>query len=409
MLEKYLTCRNCGLSVDLGKNYYCNKCFNILDVSYNYKSLVDEGIVETIFKGSPNNIWHYFEILPLLNKVNIVSMGEGNTPLVKSKKISSMYNIKSLYFKLESQNPTASFKDRPISVGISKAVEFGASVVIVASAGNAAASAAAYAARAGLKCIVCVPKDTPPSKVYQALSYGANLVLVNGGYERSYSIAKEASEKYGFYNLTTTFLNPYTVEGNKTVAYEIWNQLNHKVPDSVIIPTGAGPLLVGCYKGFLELRTFGLIDKLPKMIGVQAEACSPLVRAFSLRENEVQEWHSSFNSILSGITDPLIGYPQDGTLTKEIIMKSNGTAISITDNEALTACNLLATSEGVFCEPTAAASVGGLLKAFDKKITSQEIIVAVITGHGLKTPKALIEKNYSSPIVSNVEELIKIL
>ncbi len=229
MFAKALVCRNCDEVFALGNYYSCLKCGGILEVVYNY-GLITQDLLQKLFARKTHDLWKYRELLPLANMENKVSLGEGGTPLLKSSKIGDSLNLKNLYFKIESANPTGSFKDRPTSISVSKAVELGVSNVIIASSGNGGAAAAAYAARAGLKCFVCVPESTPRSKVNQALSHGAKVVLVEGSYSNSYDLAKEASREYGWFNLTSTFINPYTVEGDKLLHMKYGNNFQEKCP-----------------------------------------------------------------------------------------------------------------------------------------------------------------------------------
>lgn len=406
MYATKLKCRSCDSSEALGNFYACQKCGGILEVIYDYDSIkkLKSGLREN-FNSREFCLWRYRELLPIKDYSNIVSVGEGGTPLVPLSRTTKIFESKNTYMKLESCNPSGSFKDRPNTVAVSKAVELNGKYVIIASSGNAGGAAAAYAARAGLKCLVCVPEDTPNNKVSQALSHGAQVVLVKGSYSNSYNLALQTSLEFGFVNLTSTFLNPYTVEGDKTLAYEIWEQLNGSIPEWVIIPIGAGPLLVGAYKGFEELKMLGLIDKTPKMIGVQSTECSPIVDAFLAGDEKVKAWDKPSKSVASGIIDPLVGYEEDGTLTKLTIEKSGGTAIKVTDDELIRCANILAKKAGIFVEPAAAAALAALEQAFITVINPEDTVVIVMTGHGLKTPQVLIKPDYKAPVVESVEDL----
>ena len=288
--------------------------------------------------------------------------------------------------KNESANPTASFKDRPVSVGISIAKQFGTKGIVVASSGNASASTAAYAARAGFSCLVVVPKGTTAAKVAQAKTCGATVVSVPGPYSNSYRIAKLVSEHLGLINLATTFLNPFTVEGNKTVAFELWEQLGHKVPDWVVVPIGAGPLLVGILKGFEELKVLGFSDRVPSMIGVQSEAVHPIEDAFLAGYSDVKEWLLPGRTVAGGIADPLIGYSKDGSLTLAAIKRSSGYCLHVKDSEVLAMGRELAQVEGLFVEPTSATAMVAIKRLVsDGLIRKDDITVTMLTGHGLKT------------------------
>lgn len=340
----------------------------------------------------------------------MVSLGEGTTPLLRAKKLGRVLGVPALYLKNEGANPTASFKDRPTSVGISVAKELGAARVIVASSGNAGAATAAYAARAEQQCVVVVPEGTPPGKVAQALTCGARVVYTAGSYSSSYKLAQDSATAFGWANLSSTFLNPFTVEGDKTVAYELWEQLGRRVPDWVVIPIGAGPLLVGTLKGFQELRRLELADRVPAMIGVQSEAVHPVADAFASGAAAVEEWHGPTRTVSSGIADPLIGYPHDGTLTLKAIRTTNGQCLVAPDHATLALGRALAETEGVFVEPTSATGVyavselraGGIIR-------ENETVVVVLTGHGLKTPDAYVGSSADLPVIDSPETLRRVI
>jgi len=313
-------------------------------------------------------------------------MNEGMTPLLQNlKNLKTKHDLKSIYIKDETRNPTASFKDRPASVGISKALELGYEIVTVSSSGNCAAATAGYAAKAGVKSYVFVPESTPVSKIDQVLTYGAEIIKVKGDCSNSFKLALEASKKFNWANLTSTYLNPYTLEGDKTVAYELFYQMEGEVPDYIFVPIGAGPLLYGIFKGFKELNILGLCNKMPAMVGVQAEKCSSIVSAYKQNKKYVVVWEKAVTTIALGIADPLIGYDQDGTLTLDAIYKTNGIGVDVNENELIEAVYELGGQEGIYAEPTAAATWAGYKKLLrDKKIIRKDKVVLMITGHGLK-------------------------
>jgi threonine synthase len=386
---KGLVCRECKTTYPLENLYNCAQCKGPLEVIYDYDRI--KPIISSMFGRRQTNIWKYAELLPIKETSCMISLGEGGTPLIKACNIAQRLGMSNLFMKLESHNPTGSFKDRPTSVAVSKAIEEKANTIVIASSGNAGASAAAYAARAGLKCIVYVPEKTPTNKIEQTLSYGAEVIKIAGTYSNSFRAALESSERPRWVNVTSTFLNPYTVEGDKTVAYEIWEQMGKNVPDWVVIPIGAGPLLVGVYKGFTELAALGLASKLPRMIGVQAKSCAPIVDAFNKGSKTVEAWLQKIDTVATGIADPLIGYPQDGTITLSTIRKSAGLAIAVDDEDILDAGRRLAKEEGIFAEPTSAASLASVQKLVNEGIISTtDTVIVVITGNGLKTPNSLL-------------------
>jgi len=379
-----LRCVRCGFELPLEAFYRCPDCGGILDVKYDYGS-IERDIDPDEFLSRGGGVWVYWELLPLADRSNIISLGEGGTPLQRSTRLSKRLGLRELYLKNETVNPSGSFKDRPMSVAISKALEFGFKRIILASSGNAAASASAYAAKAGLECVIYVPDGTPREKVLQAVIHGAEVKVVKGTYSEAFESALIDSERFGWFNVTSTYLNPYTLEGDKTIAYELYRDLGGRVPRWVIVPVGAGPLLAGVWKGFWELMSLGLVNEIPSMVGVQADGCSPIVRAFVEGRNEVEAWVNP-KTIASAIADPLKGYTQDGTRTVNIIRESGGFAVSCSDNEIIDAVKALARYEGLFAEFSAAASIAALSKGLEEGLIERDdLTVCLITGHGLKT------------------------
>ncbi|HDD42601.1 MAG TPA: threonine synthase, partial [Nitrososphaeria archaeon] len=360
MFARSLKCVRCGKEYPLKKFYKCPSCGGVLDVKYDYVKLADEVDLRSLFSKRGLNLWKYIDFLPIRKSSEIVSLGEGMTPLLKAERLGESLKVKSLYLKDETRNPTSSFKDRPYTVGVSKAKEFGVKAAVVASAGNAAASLAAYSARAGIKCYVFVSENVPAHRLLEIQAYGAEVIRVKQVPDGVFRITVSASEKFGWYNLTTSFYNPYTVEGDKTIAYEIYEQMGFEVPDWVIIPVGVGPLLVGCYKGFNELRNLGLVNEVPKMVGVQSEGCAPIAKAFEENRSEVEPWKGELKTVARSIVNTLQEYPDEGTYTLQIIRRSKGWALAVSDDEILRAMDDLATAEGILAEPASATVIAAL-------------------------------------------------
>jgi threonine synthase len=398
----------CNLIYEISDKYLCDKCGGILEVKHDYHQ-IKKNFVDVLQSPPLFNIWRYKDLLPVSDSQFMISLFEGGTPLVRSTNLSKIIGLKELFFKDESRNPSGAFKDRPIAVGISKAKEFGINTVATASSGNAAASLATYAAKADSTCYIFIPEHTPPEKVIQALVNGGNIVKVRGDYSNAFSVARKASQHFHWMNITTTFLNPYAVEGDKTIAYELYSQLENIVPDWIFVPTGAGPLLFGIYKGFLELQTFGLVDKSPRMVAVQAEGCSPVVRAFNSGTEHVSAWESP-NTVASAIADPLKGYEQDGELILRILRESNGKAISVSDKEIIESVFEMAEHEGIYAEPAAATPYAALKKLIeDNSIDKSENVVCIVTGHGLKDPMSIV-KTIDVPVIEpNMEAVAQII
>lgn len=362
-----LACFECGktyLKTEL--RYKCD-CGGSLEIIYKYDEL--KGKVNwTKLRKRKFNHWRYREFFPIINDKYIVSLGEGGTPLVHSRKIGTCGNV---YFKCEGVSQTGSFKDRGTTVELSKALEFGATEVVAASTGNMGASISAYAAAAGLKATIYVPVGSPHEKLDQMHSYGANVVPVkHGGYVQAAQYAYRDFKKKGIYLLGDY---AYRGEGEKSVAFEIGDEMA-KV-DYVICPIGNGTLISGMWKGFRELKMTGLIKKLPKMVGVQAAGCDTVVRAFNLG----LEIKSVIPKTIAGAI--AVGDPFDGDKAIAALKESDGLAATVTDKEILVARREMARHEGIDCEPCGAVAWAGIKKL---KLPANAIKIAIVTGHGLK-------------------------
>lgn len=381
MNKAALFCSRCGRAAEWKNHYFCPACGSHLEVRYAYDRMDPPKIRAEL--ENARSFWDYRSLLPVPDQGSEITLGEGNTPLLKSVRLGGQLGI-GLYFKDETRNPTGAFKDRPNAVGISAAKSMGIRTVTIASTGNGAASLAAYAARDGMDCYVFVPHTTPAPKLAQAGVYGAQIVRVKGDYSKAYQLALAAAQSFHWGNLTSTYLNPFTLEGDKTIAYELFFQMNRQTPDWIVVPLGAGAMLTGIYKGFQELRFFGLTDKLPRMIGVQADGCAPIIRAFEMGKSSVQAWERP-QTVAGGICDPLEGYTEDGERTLQSIRASGGCGVMVSDPEIMQALRQLAQKEAVFCEPASAASQAAVCKLVQKGIIrANETVVDIITGHGLK-------------------------
>jgi threonine synthase len=374
-VEASLACHRCSWRGEISNLYACPACGSSLLVAY-------AGTYEPSNGTADEAIWRYRRFLPVRADAEPVTLGEGDTPLLKARRLDAS---RGLLLKNETVNPTGSFKDRPVAVAATVARELGLSGLVCASTGNTAVAVAAYAARAGLPAACVVPETTPAAKMIQIEAVGARIVRVRGNYSDAYALARAAAESYGWANLTSTYVNPYMLEGDKTVAYEIFEQLAERVPDWVLVPVGAGPLLAAIHKGFEELGVPG-----PRMVAVQAAGCAPVVRAFEAGAKEVHEWEHSVETAASSIADPLRGYPEDGTRTLSVVRKSGGRAVAVSEEETRQATTDLAGSEGLLVEPGAAVAVAAYRKlAAQEVIREGETAVIVLTGHGLKDPDAL--------------------
>lgn len=392
MPAKGLVCNKCGRTFPLAPIYFCRECGGILIVDYDNEKLdIDES--------NHNIMSRYSNFLPIDIRT-LVSLGEGDTPLTRAPQLAKWLGIKELLIKNEGCNPTGSFKDRPISIGISKARDFGFDTVVIASSGNAGASVGAYAAKAGLRSIVMVPEGTPLPKILQTLSYGAQIVMVKGNFSFCFNLAKKAAENLKWANLATTFLNPFTTEGNKSIAYEIIEDMRKKVPDVIAIPLGAGPLLAGIWWGFKDLYKLGHIKKLPRLIGVQAEMCAPIAKAFA-ENGKVQPWRKKYKTKASGIADSMDGYSSEGDLVIDIVKESRGFITTVTESEIEESVYVLAQLEGIYAEPSGAVTVKAVQKMANQGwIKPSDCVVAIVTGNGLKDS---VSKNKQNQLISTVE------
>jgi threonine synthase len=372
-VEASLACHRCTWRGEISNLYACPACGSSLSVTY-------PGTYELSDGTDDEGIWRYRTFLPVAE--DPVTLGEGDTPLLEARRLDPSGG---LLLKNETVNPTGSFKDRPVAVAATVARQLGLSGLLCASTGNTGVAVAAYAARAGLPAVCVVPESTPAAKMLQIEAVGARIVRVKGNYSDAYELARAAAEDYGWANLTSTYVNPYMLEGDKTVAFELFEQLGERVPDWVLVPVGAGPFLAAIHKGFEELGVSG-----PRMVAVQAAGCAPVVRAFEAGAKEVREWEDPVETAASSIADPLRGYPEDGTRTLSVVRESGGEAVTVSEEETRKATIDLARSEGLLVEPGAAVAVAAYRKLADQgSIREGETAVIVLTGHGLKDPAAM--------------------
>jgi threonine synthase len=378
-----LKCRECGKEYDPQFRYVCEECFGPLDVLYK-----DVKVDRKTFELREKTYWRYFELLPIADKSNIVSLNAGLTPLQNADKLGARLGLKSLYVKNDSVNPTFSFKDRPAGVAVSRAKETGLKAVGCASTGNLASATAAHAAKAGLPCYIFAPSDLEHVKIAQALSYGAEFVAVEGTYDDANRVASIIGDSKGI-GVVNINMRPYYVEGSKTLAYEVAEQLDWKIPDNLIIPVGSGAMLNAICKGFEELHSLGLIDSPRQMriIAAQPHGCAPIVDAFRRNSDEVIPVERP-ETIAKSLA---IGDPGDGIYVLKRLKQYNGIAEEANDAEIIDSILLLARTEGIFTEPAGGVSVAVLRKLVEEgKIKKDESTVCYVTGNGLKTTEAII-------------------
>jgi threonine synthase len=379
-----LKCKECGAEYEPKAIHVCEFCFGPLEVSYNYEVLRQQVSRATIEAG-PNSIWRYRPLLPVATD-NVIDVGTGMTPLVKANRLARRLGIKNLYIKNDAVNmPTLSFKDRVVSVALSRARELGFTTVSCASTGNLANSTAAIAARAGLDCCVFIPSDLESGKVLGTLIYSPTLMAVHGNYDQVNRLCSEVANSYGwgFVNIN---LRPYYSEGSKTLGYEVAEQLGWQLPDHIVAPLASGSLFTKIYKGFQEFIKLGLVDdKAVRFSGAQADGCSPIAQAF--RENRDFITPVKPNTVAKSIA---IGNPADGVYALDIAHQTNGNIESVSDPEIIEGIKLLAETEGIFTETAGGTTVAVLKKLVEAgKIDPDETTVVYITGNGLKTQEAI--------------------
>ncbi len=399
-----------GLSVKLR----CLKCFNSYDPSpllflcpkcglpLEVRIRLSRDIDWSSIRARPLSVWRYRELLPLPKDAKIITMGEGGTPLIKSVGIARKYGLSNLYFKFEGSNPTGSFKDRGMTLAVSLAKYLRFNAVVVASTGNTSASAAAYARRAGLKCIVVLPKGkVARGKLAQAILYGADIVEVEGPFDVALEAVMESVIKLGSAYPLNSF-NPWRLEGQKTIAYEIYDQLGF-IPDNVVVPVGNAGNISAIWKGFKELKELGIVNKLPVMYGIQAEGASPLVKLWSSGGEELRPEESP-ETVATAIR---IGKPVNWLKALRAVRESGGAFIAVSDEEIINAQRELARLDGLAAEPAGAASVAGVRKLIDHGLISKdEVTVAVVTGHGLKDPESMSSCNVRVITASTLDEAV---
>lgn len=401
-----LHCIGCGkLAFEEEGATRCPSCHKPLSVRYDFDYLRAR-LNRYSLKSSPIKALKYLDFYPILRLDFVVSLNEGGTPLYRCHRLSQEMGLRHLYIKNEGMNPTGVFKDRGSLVEITKAKERGAKAVCVASTGNMAASVAAYASIAGLPCYVLVPEGTAIGKLSQALSYGARLLQVRGTYDEAARLTEEMSQKYGFY-LAGDYA--FRVEGQKSQTFEIVEQLDWEPPSAVIVPMGAGTNLAALWKGFKEFYELGLIDRLPRMIGVQPEGCSPIVSAFNQGLNEIIPLAKP-ETICSAVAT---GDPPDALKALQALRESGGCCVALSDVEILEAQQQLARLESTFVEPAGALPIAALHHLMTTgRIRADEVVICLATGNGLKDPKAALRVLPSpatiEPSLAEVDKFLKL-
>ena len=390
-----LVCSKCGTKYEPSENpIMCrNRDLGRLDVVYDYDSVSGKFDRKALASKKSRDIWRYEELLPI-SKEFAVRLGEGGTPLVRARRLGKKLGMEGLFLKDDTRNPTASFKDRAMAVGSAKAVQLKKRDVAIASSGNAAASLAAYAAAAGMRCHAYVPPDAAAGKIAQLLLYGASITRckqLKEGEDATVQAMLEAVEKLGYYPCPSFGpFNPYQVEGPKTIVYELYEQRGWKDVDVIIVPTGSGCLFTGIWKGLQDLKQLDLIRTYPRLVAVQPAGNRALVEAMQKGtplEELIPEPYPE--SVAGGLLDP---YPWDGDAALTGVKKTGGAGVSVSDREILRSVRELAAYEGLFAEPSGAAGLAGLERLLSEgRMGRDENVVVLVTGSGLKEPDRVTE------------------
>lgn len=390
-----LKCVQCGTTFRGAEDRYaCAKCGGGLQIELDLSRLRYSDLKRS-WRDRPLGVWRYRELLPS-NGGGEVSLHEGGTALLRIDLSRVAEGLASVFVKNEGQNPTGSFKDRGMTVGVTRARSLGRRRVICASTGNTAASLAAYAARAHLEGIVLVPSGgIARGKLAQAVFQGARVVAIRGSFDNAMSVVLEAANRLEAYVLNS--INPFRIEGQKTAAFEVFEQLGDRVPEWLVCPVGNGGNLAAYWKGFQELRAIRATDRLPRLVAVQAAGASPIVDAF-LEGKDTIVPVTQPDTVASAIR---IGNPANWSKTLRAIRESDGLAVKIPDAAILEAQSALARREGIFVEPAAAASVAGVVQLSEESVfDANDRVVCVCTGHGLKDPESAL-RSYAEPAAVN--------
>jgi threonine synthase len=394
-----IKCITCGAKYSLEEIIYtCKDCGSVLEI------MCKPDVSRDIFNCRKSTMWKYKEFMPV-DESRIVSLQEGGTPFIKCNKLGDQLGVK-LYVKVEGSNPTGSFKDRGMSVGITKALELGVDTVGCASTGNTSASLAAYAARAGLRCIVILPSGKVAlGKLAQAMFHGAEVISVEGNFDEALEVITALALDGKIYLLNS--VNPFRLEGQKSIGFEIVDDLGWKSPDRIILPVGNAGNISAIWKGVNEFYDAGFIKDLPRMTGIQAEGSAPIVNAVRRGAEDIIPVENP-ETIATAIR---IGAPVSALKALRAIYDSDGLAETVTDDEILYSQKLLARSEGIGVEPASAASIAGLRKLVETgEIDKGEEIVCIVTGHLLKDPNTAINAcKEPVKVEANVEALSRVL
>jgi threonine synthase len=411
MPVSYFQCSQCGRKYEPEKvTYTCLACGGNLDTHFSFEANPAEVNQAEILESRETSLWRYAPLLPVpdVGFENTPLHRVGLTPVYQPESLRKELGLKKLFIKDESCNPSASFKDRASAIVVSRAIEAGIDTIIAASTGNAGAAMACMAASVGKRAIILAPRSAPPAKIAQLLTFGAQVVLIDGSYDDAFDLSISASNEFGWYNRNTGY-NPYTVEGKKTAGLEIWEQVLRNLPSdndfNVFIPVGDGNILSGVAKGFLDLLALGWIKKLPRLIGVQAEGSAAIYNAFVQKSNQVKAVKAT--TIADSIS---VDLPRDGLRALNRVRQSNGFFITVSDEQILAAIPKLG-SAGIFVEPAAAAAYAGLMQSLEtNQINPTTPALVLATGSGFKDIRAAMQSVQPAPIIEpSLDKLKEVL
>ena len=414
MFVSQLKCSLCGaLYAPDEVRYVCPKHGDVglLDVLYDYERIKSQVTPSDISKSKDFSIWRYWDLLPINTRSAVPPLRVGWTPLYNAKRLGKELKLRHLWLKDDGLNPTGSFKDRASAVVVAKAKELGVEVITTASSGNAGAALAGLSASGHVPAVVFVPHTAPEAKVAQLLIYGARVFLVKGTYDQAFELCLAASKEFGWYSRNTGY-NPYTVEGKKTASFEICEQLSlaesansprsWSTPDRIFVAVGDGNIITGLWKGLRDLLALGWIERIPKLMGVQAEGAAACYNAWKAGTDTMSP------VVAHTISDSIcVGLPRDGTRAVRAVRETQGAYLTVSDDETLEAMRKLAREEGVFAEPAGATAYAGLVKAVRKNFVSHdEDVAVVVTGNGLKDVHAAVKAaGQASMIEPNLESI----
>jgi threonine synthase len=396
----YQICINCHKQYDINEIiYFCKECGDILEIKIDIEKLKKAATAIAENKKQGLSVWRYRNFMPVCDSAKLITLAEGGTGLHRCENLGRTLGIAELWVKNEGENPTGSFKDRGMTVGVTNAVELGAKHVICASTGNTSASLAAYAARAGIRCTVLIPSGKIAyGKLSQAMIHGAKVMQIQGNFDEALEFVFKIAEMHKSIYLLNS-INPFRIEGQKSLGFEICEQLELNAPDRIVMPVGNAGNISAIWKGFSEFFNLGLIKKLPMVTGIQAEGSAPIANAVREKKKNIENVIKP-ETIATAIR---IGAPVSWKKALNAIYESGGTAETVTDDEIIEAQKMLAQTEGIFVEPASASSIAGLKKLLQNGVIDKnERVVCVTTGHGLKDPDTAI-KGSEKPVEVEAE------